>query len=420
MFAEIITIGDEILIGQIVDTNSAWMAEQLNLAGISVKQISSVSDESAHILTALAEAEERADIILITGGLGPTKDDITKKTLCHYFKDKMIFNESVFEQVKEMFVSRGLPLLDANRLQAEVPSLCRVLLNNFGTAPGLWFEKGKKIFVSMPGVPYEMKGIMEEHVLPELRKIFALPVIVHKTILTQGIGESFLAEKIAAWENTLVPDGIRLAYLPRPGQVRLRLSLKGSDMKRTNAVVDKRVTELYDIIPEFIVGMEVFGGDAVSIQRVIGDLLKKQKHTVSFAESCTGGYIAHLVTSVPGSSEYFMGSVVTYANSAKEDLIHVEEILLRSKGAVSEEVAVSMAIGTRKRFKTDFAVSVTGIAGPGGATATKPVGLVWIGIATPKGAYAEKFLFGKDRVRNIERMSRTALDMLRKELKKNI
>lgn len=418
MQVEIITIGDEILIGQIVDTNSAWMAEQLNLAGLTVVQITSISDTPEHIHAALREAEKRAGIILLTGGLGPTRDDVTKSALAVYFKDELILSEPVLKQVEEMFITRGLPMLEVNRKQALIPSRSKVLSNPLGTAPGMWMEERGKIVVSMPGVPYEMKGIMMDHVIPELKRRFKLPHRIHATVLTQGIGESFLAERIAHWEDSLANSGMKLAYLPRPGQVRLRVSATSNDGEKLKESVERKLKELETLIPEFVFGREIYGAGEYTLGNSIGDLIRKSRQTLSVAESCTGGFLAHLITEVSGSSEYFMGSVTAYANEAKMKFLGVSEDSLKQFGAVSEAVACEMASGAKKHFKTDYALSTTGVAGPGGGSELKPVGSVWIGIAGPKEVKAQKFQFGKDRLRNIERMSKAALEMLRKELLK--
>ena len=412
MLAEIITIGDEILIGQIVDTNSAWIAKKLNEIGIEVKQISSVSDSREHIINALREAESRADIVLITGGLGPTKDDITKKTLCEYFNASLRFDDDVYKNIKALFSGFGLKVTELNRMQAEVPDNCTVIHNANGTAPGMWFSpKGRAVFISMPGVPYEMMSMMENEVLPKLTKRFKTPAIVHRTVLTQGIGESFLSEKISDWENRLGEENIKLAYLPSPGIVRLRLSAKGEDKKNLTEKVTKKTEELHAIIPGYI-----FGYDDDELESIIGKLLIERGQTLSTAESCTGGYIAHRITSVSGSSAYYKGSVVSYSNRIKISSLGVSEKTLSKYGAVSEQVAREMAEGVQKKLETDFAIACTGIAGPEGGTAEKPVGTVWIAIATPDKVKTKKFLFGDNRARNIHITAITALNMLRKEI----
>lgn len=416
MNIEIITIGDEILIGQIVDTNSAWIAQQLNLIGASVKQISSVSDDKQHIVEALNEAKDRADVILITGGLGPTKDDITKNTLCEYFSCGLVFNEDVYKDVERMFHARGLEVTALNRKQAEVPDKCKVLRNELGTAAGMWFEEAGKIFVSMPGVPYEMKAMMLGGVLPKLKEKFKMPHIVHKTVLTQGIGESFLSEKINDWEESLKSLNIKLAYLPSPGVVRLRLSTKGSDEKMLIKNVDDKINELRKIVPEYISGMEVYGAEKQGPQHIVGELLTSKNKTLATAESCTGGYIAHLVTTVPGSSRYFLGTVVSYADDVKINLLGVNPDDIKKYGAVSQTVVEQMAVGVRKLIGTDYALATSGIAGPGGATPGKPVGTEWVALATATKVISQQFLFGDDRERNIRKAALAAFEMLRKEM----
>ncbi len=416
MNVEIITIGDEILIGQIVDTNSAFIAQLLNLNGISVKQISSVSDDRAHILKALDEAKSRADIILITGGLGPTKDDITKKTLCEYFKTTMRFDEGAYQDVVNIFATYGKEVTPINRLQADVPAICEVIHNYNGTAPCMWFDVDDKIFVSMPGVPYEMKALMKEQVVPKLRERFKFPSIYHKTILTQGIGESALSEMISDWEDSLAAVEIKLAYLPSPGMVRLRLSTKGEDKNALIRNVEKKIEEVKPLISEFIYGYEIYGVERESLEQMVGKLLKEKKKTVSTAESCTGGYISHLLTKVAGSSEYYIGSVISYAYEIKETELDVPHEIIEKHGAVSQPVVEQMAKAIREKYKTDYAISASGIAGPGGGTEEKPVGTVWVAIATPTKIISEKFLFGANRERNIQKTANVALNMLKKEL----
>jgi nicotinamide-nucleotide amidase len=418
MQVEIITIGDEILIGQIVDTNSAFIGQLLNLNGISIKQISSVSDSREHILNALNEAKSRADIILITGGLGPTKDDITKKTLAEYFKCKMRFDEKAYQDVVALFAQYGKEVTAINRLQAEVPEICEVIRNYNGTAPGMWFDVDGKIFVSMPGVPYEMKAMMKEQVVPKLVSRFKLPAIYHKTVLTQGVGESYLSEMISDWEDSLAAVNIKLAYLPAPGMVRLRLSTKGESKEQLVQQVEKKIEELKQIAGEYIYGYETFGEEKETLEQIIGKTLKEQHKTISTAESCTGGYISHLITKVPGSSEYYMGSVISYSYDIKEQELNVSKDILEKHGAVSQPVVEQMASAIRKKYKTDYSIAASGIAGPGGGTEEKPVGTVWIAIATPDKVISEKFLFGNNRERNIQKTANAALNMLRKILEK--
>lgn len=416
MQVEIITIGDEILIGQIVDTNSAFMGQLLNMNGMSVKQISSVSDNREHIMKALDEAKGRADIILITGGLGPTKDDITKKTLCDYFNTTMRFDEGAYEDVVNIFAAYGKDVTPLNRLQAEVPAICEVIRNKNGTAPGMWFDVDGKVFVSMPGVPYEMKALMKELVIPKLKTRFDFPSIYHKTILTQGIGESTLSELISDWEDSLAADHIKLAYLPAPGMVRLRLSTKGKDAKVLEANVERKIAEVKPMISEYIYGYEIYGEEKESLEQMIGKLLLDKNKTVSTAESCTGGYISHLITRVPGSSQYYTGSVISYAYEIKESELGVLHDVIMKHGAVSQPVVEQMAKAIRERYKTDYSISASGIAGPGGGTEEKPVGTVWIAIATPDKVISEKFQFGTNRERNIQKTANAALMMLKKEL----
>lgn len=409
MRAEIITIGDELLIGQVIDTNSAWMAEQLNLIGIKVAQITSISDNREHILTTLKEASTRADIILTTGGLGPTRDDITKYTLCEFFNTRLVFNQESFENIERIFRQRGYNMTLLNRAQAEIPENCTPLLNVNGTAPGMWFEYEAKIFVSMPGVPFEMKSLMEEHILPRLQAMSS-STIVHRTILTQGVGESFLAAKIEAWETGL-PPFIKLAYLPQPGIVRLRLTGSGPDKAKLESEINASIDALYELISEHI-----FGEGDDTLELIVGKLLKLHGYTLATAESCTGGYISHLITSIPGSSVYFKGSVVAYSNEVKENLLGVSPKTIEKYGAVSEETVFEMAAGIIRHLKVNCAISISGIAGPDGGTPEKPVGTIWICVLTPKGAETRKFTFGEHRGRNIRRAALAALDMLRKQL----
>ena len=407
MKAEIITIGDEILIGQIVDTNSAWMGQQLNLLGIEVYQVTSVHDDHEHILKALAEAEQNSDLILITGGLGPTKDDITKRTLCEYFNTKLVFHPEVLEHVRSLLSSRNVVINQLNQDQALLPENCKVLHNSAGTASGMWFERNNTIFVSMPGVPFEMEAIMTEEVFPRLRKLGITQSIVHKTVLTIGIPESMLAEKIEKWEEAL-PKFIKLAYLPSPMMVKLRLSGYGIDELAIKTEIDKQVKELLMIIPEAVYG---FDNDNMGI--ALGRMLMKQGKTMATAESCTGGSIAQFITSNSGSSAYFKGGVVAYSNEIKSNLLGVPSELIQTVGAVSQEVAESMALGAQKALHTDYAVATTGIAGPDGGTDEKPVGTVWIAVAGPSGVSSKKYIFKHNRERNIIRTTHTALNMLR-------
>ena len=416
MQAEIITIGDEILIGQIVDTNSAFIGQLLNLNGISVKQISSVSDNREHIIKALDEAKERADIILITGGLGPTKDDITKKTLCEYFNTTMRFDETAYQDVVNLFAQYGKTVTPINRLQAEVPAICEVIRNYNGTAPCMWFDVDGKVYISMPGVPYEMKALMKNQIIPKLKSRFKFPFIYHKTALTQGIGESALSELISDWEDSLASLNIKLAYLPAPGMVRLRLSTKGENEAVLHSNVENKIEELKTIISQYIYGYEIFGVENETLEQTVGKLLREKRKTVSTAESCTGGYISHLITKVPGSSEYYIGSVISYSYEIKETELGVSKDILDSQGAVSQPVVEQMAKAIRKKYNTDYSISASGIAGPSGGTKDKPVGTVWVALATPDKVISEKFQFGNHRERNIQKTANAALNMLRKEL----
>ena len=410
MKVEIITIGDEILIGQIVDTNSAWMARKLNEIGVKVERIVTITDRLEDIKSSLADAERRAEVVLVTGGLGPTKDDVTKKALAEYYNCGYTFYPEIADHISALFARFGKEITELNRLQAELPSACKPLQNNQGTAPGMWFEKNETVVVSMPGVPYEMKGIMRDHVIPMITKKFNVPTIIHKTVLTMGMGESWLSEHISEWEDALPPE-IKLAYLPSPGRVRLRLSAYGTDKGLLHSTLQVEVSKVIELIPEL-----VFGYDEDTIESVVGDLLRKKKLTVATAESCTGGLIAHKLTSVAGSSEYFLGSVIAYAYEVKTQSLGVDQTDLVKHGAVSELVVTQMAEGAKKTMKTDYAIAVSGIAGPGGGTAEKPVGTVWIAVAGPRGTHAKKFQFGHDRKRNIEMSANTGLNMLRKEL----
>jgi nicotinamide-nucleotide amidase len=406
MLAEIITIGDEILIGQIVDTNSAWMARELNKIGIRVKQISSVSDDKDHILKALAEAATRAKIVFITGGLGPTKDDITKKTLAEYFGVGFVENKEALENVERIFVKYNRPLLDVNRLQAQVPANCEIILNRNGTAPGMWFNHEGVIYISMPGVPFEMMYMMEGEVIPKIMANFKLPSIIHKTLLTVGEGESFLAERIADIEDEL-PPYIKLAYLPKLGQVRLRLSAFGEDEESLQTQIDVFAGKIIERIGAvFVVDKDI------ALEKAILDKMTEKGLTLSIAESCTGGYISHLFTQHPGSSKVFLGGGVTYSNGLKEHILGVKHQTLEQFGAVSEQTAREMVEGALLNFKSDFAISVTGVAGPDGGTVDKPVGTVWVAVSGFGKLLIKKYTFGNKRQQNIERSAVMALSML--------
>lgn len=406
MQAEIITIGDEILIGQIIDTNSAWIAQQLNSIGIRVKQISSVADYPADILVALTLASGRADLILVTGGLGPTKDDVTKQTLSAYFDCGLRRAPEVLAHVEAIFQRGNRPMLEINRRQADVLEKSDVLFNEMGTAPGMWIMHKEKPYVIMPGVPFEMKHIMQERVLPRLRNLEGRIPVWHHTLLTGGIGESFLAEKIADIEAAL-PSHIHLAYLPKPGLVRLRLTAIGENLEGLKQETQTIADQLKDRIGEHFLADE-----DTTLELLVRDFMQEQELLLSTAESCTGGNIARLITSLPGSSSMFQGGAVTYSNTIKHSVLGVKEETLEQHGAVSEETVREMAIGAKATFHTHYAIAVSGIAGPDGGTPEKPVGLVWIAIAGRDGVVARKYLFGQDRGINIERSSMAALWML--------
>ena len=416
MKAELITIGDEILIGQTVDTNSAWMAKSLKEIGVKIDRITSIADIQEEILIALKEASERNAIILMTGGLGPTKDDITKKTLCKFFNTKLVRNEPILMKIEQFFKERGREILESNRQQADLPEACKILPNDLGTASGMLFEKEGCIFISMPGVPYEMKDLMKKQVIPKLKERFKLPNLYHKTIMTEGIGESFLAEKVKDWEMNLEKEEIKIAYLPSPGVVKVRLS---AESEKPNGVLKEKINHQAAQFKQ-LVGEYVYGEDDISVQEAIGIQLREESYNIATAESCTGGYIAHLLTSVSGSSDYFAGSIVSYANSAKEQLLNVKKEHIEAYGAVSQCVVEQMAIGARETFGVDFAIATSGIAGPTGGSEQKPVGTVWIAIASEEGVYSKKFLFEKNRNRNIRRASLAALSMLRRVLKNQL
>ncbi|MFK5878577.1 MAG: competence/damage-inducible protein A [Flavobacteriaceae bacterium] len=413
MQAEIITIGDEILIGQITDTNSKWMAEELNKIGVSVYQITSVQDDKEHILKAVEEAQANADIVILTGGLGPTKDDITKHTLAEYFDSDLKLNKEIEEHIKELFAKMNYPFTEVNRQQALLPVKCIPLKNDYGTASGMWFEENQKVVVSLPGVPNEMKGLIKEQVLPRIQKKYTLPFIIHKTVLTYGMGESMVAEKIEDWEDSL-PSFIKLAYLPSYGRLRLRLSTKGSDRLILENSLEEEISKLYPLIGNIIIGMD----ETDSIEASVGKLLTDKKQTLATAESCTGGNIAARITSVAGASAYFVGSIISYTAAIKMLELDVPKELIKKHSVVSGKVAEAMAIGIQKKFKTDYAVATTGNAGPTTDETDKTVGVVFIAIATPNGVYSKEFFYGKPRQKVIERTTNKAFEMLRKELVK--
>ncbi len=412
--AEIITIGDEILFGQITDTNTQWIGAELTNIGIRPVRKTSVGDLQEDIISALTEASQRADVIIVTGGLGPTKDDITKHTFCKYFGSELKINEDALALVTEFFAKRGREMTELNIQQAALPTNCTYIPNLWGTAPGMWFEKDNVIYVSLPGVPYEMKSLMEHAILPRLKERFSFNIIQHKIIRTIGIGESFLAETIEHWENAL-PAHIKLAYLPHFGQVKLRLTATGNNQEILDAELKAQVDSLLPLIEDF-----VFGYDADELESVIGKLLIERNATIGTAESCTGGFVASQLTSIPGSSQYFEGSVVSYSNAVKMNILGVSRDTLESFGAVSEQTAREMAEGARKVLNTTYAISTTGIAGPDGGTPEKPVGTVWIACATPTETVTQLLTLRSIRKVNIELTSSYVLNLLRKSILKTV
>ena len=410
MKAHIITIGDELLIGQTIDTNSAWMGAELSKIGFDVFRKTSVHDDHDGIMEILLQVMGKADVVLLTGGLGPTSDDITKKVLCEFFNSRMVMNAEVLSMVEEMMRRRGVAMNERNRLQAEVPEACRVLTNARGTAPGMWFEKEGTIFVSMPGIPHEMQYIMNEHVIPDLKKRFSSQSIIHRNIMTYGAPEARLADMLAGFEQSL-PGFIKLAYLPSYGVIKLRLTATGKDINHLERIVNEQVSKLRNIIPDLI-----FSETEESLESAVGRSLKAGNKGMCTAESCTGGKIASLITGIPGSSAYFRGSVIAYDNSIKEELLNVPADVIAKYGAVSEEVVKMMAEGARRLMKTDFSLATSGIAGPDGGTADKPVGIVWIAVSSARGTVAEKHFFYLDRIANIYRFSYAALNLLRNQI----
>ncbi len=408
--AELLTIGDEILYGQIVDTNSQWMSVELSNVGIQVIRKTTVGDVEHEILTAFAEAEKRADVILITGGLGPTSDDLTKPLLARYFNCAIEIHEEALEEVTAFFKSRGRELTDINRQQAALPVCCEKITNVMGTAPGMWFERNGKVFVSMPGVPHEMKRMMSDIIIPKLQRTFQTPTIIHQMIRTVGIGESFLAEKISSWEKSL-PSHIRLAYLPSLGEVKLRLTAVGDDAAQLRQQTQQYVDSIKPLAGEFI-----FGYDNDPLEAVLGNMLADRKMTLSIAESCTGGYLSQMITSVAGSSRYFLGSIVVYDNRIKVEQLGVAEQTLKDHGAVSEQTVLEMAARVREKFKTDIGVATSGVAGPGGGTDEKPVGTIWIAYADKGKTIARKLQLSKDRSVNIRQTSVAALNLIRQNM----
>ncbi|MDR1585627.1 MAG: CinA family nicotinamide mononucleotide deamidase-related protein [Prevotellaceae bacterium] len=408
--AEIITIGDEILIGQIVDTNSAWMAVELNKSGFELIQITSVHDDEQKIIEALDRAFTHADVVLITGGIGPTKDDITKQSLCKYFDTRLVFNEATLQNILELFAERNIQINELTKAQAMVPEKALIIQNKQGTAPVTWFEKDGKVAVSMPGVPYEMKYVMSGEIIPRLQSHFKTPAVLHKTVQVYGYPESVLALKIAAWENAL-PDFLHLAYLPNYGIIRLRLSGVANDALMLDFALNQQLSSLKEILGNAIIACE-----DIPLEQLTGNILTAQSKTLATAESCTGGNIAHRLTLFPGASAYFKGSVVAYDNAVKTSLLRVEKSVLETQGAVSKEVVEQMADGVRHLLRTDLAVAVSGIAGPSGGTKEKPAGSVWIAACSKDTMISREFHFGTFREQNIQRATQAALVMLKEVL----
>ena len=415
MLAEIITIGDEILIGQIVDTNSAFIAKELNKIGVAVFQITSVQDERLHILQALEDAKERVQVVIVTGGLGPTKDDITKHVFCEFFSDTLVVDEGVLRHVEELFAKyiTSTPISDINRKQALVPSKATVLKNRYGTAPGMWMVSGETVFVSLPGVPFEMKGLLKNEVIPKITSQFKRPYILHKTLVTYGLGESAIADKIEDWENKL-PSFVKLAYLPSLGRVRLRLSAKGADASVLEETIDAEMKKLPPLIGDIMYGFE----DEETLEEVVAKLLIECKMSLATAESCTGGRIAQQLTALPGASAYFKGSIISYATQTKVEVLKVPQALIDRHSVVSAEVARAMAENVRQLLKSDFAIATTGNAGPAKGDSDADIGTVYIAIASAKGVKVEKFSMGNHRVRIVQKTVNKALELLQKEVLK--
>jgi nicotinamide-nucleotide amidase len=412
ILAEIITIGDEILYGQILDTNTQWLSAELDKIGIKTIRKTTIGDVESEILSALAEAEERADLILITGGLGPTNDDITKPSLARYFDSKISIHPKALAEITAMFEKLGKELSELNKQQAALPEKCKMISNSLGTAPGMWFEKKDKIFISMPGVPHEMKAMMSDTIIPKLITNFSPPVIYHKIIKTAGVAEAWLAEKIQPWERNL-PSHIKLAYLPSLGRVRLRLTAIGSNLKQLKEEVNRETKKLLILIDKY-----VYGFDDEKLEEVIGRILSEKNKTMAIAESCTGGHIAHMITSIPGSSDYFKGGLIPYHNDIKINVLGVKKFTIERYGAVSEETVKEMANNIRTLFHTDIGVASSGIAGPGGGTPDKPVGTVWIAYADGKQTITKKLMLAKDRLLNIQYTTVAVLELIRQSLNK--
>lgn len=411
--AEIIAIGDELLIGQTINTNAAWLGEQLNVIGIRVHRSVVISDNRLEIRAALDEASARSNIVIMTGGLGPTKDDITKHTLCEYFDTQLVMNDDALVRITEFFERRGLPMLEVNRQQALVPASCTVIQNIRGTASGMWFERADRVFISMPGVPYEMKGMMEDEVFGKLASFYQRPVIRHRTVLTTGVGESFLANQLSGWEQMLEEHRIALAYLPSPGMVKLRMSSYGEQGRDVESDFRQCEHELHRLV-----GEHIFGYDKDTLQEIVGKLLRERGASLAVAESCTGGTLSRLITSVPGSSDYFLGGVVSYSNAVKRSILAVDAADIEQYNVVSHEVARAMAQGVRARLGSDWAISTTGIAGPGGGTDTHPVGLIYVAVAGSTDCKSIELRLGKRRENNMDMASFVGLNLLRKEILK--
>ncbi len=410
ILAEIVTIGDEILYGQITDTNTQWISAELDKIGVKTVRKSSVGDDPGRIMDMFAEAESRADIILMTGGLGPTKDDLTKKLLVKYFDTELILNEEALKDVESFFIRRGIELTELNRQQAALPANATFVSNKVGTAPGMWFEKNCKVFISMPGVPHEMKWLMENEMIPRLKQHFRTPVIYHKMIKTVGIGESFLAEKIEAWEDHL-PLHIRLAYLPSMGQVKLRLTATGENLATLQDEVQQQINQLLTLVPEHI-----YGYDQDELESVIGQMLIERNLTLATAESCTGGFLGHSITRIPGSSRYYLGGLIPYSNEVKINQLGVKRATIEQFGAVSEETVKEMAENIREKLEASIGVSTSGVAGPDGGTDDKPVGTIWIAFADGQRTVTKKLQLVKDREINIRYTALAVLNLIRQNL----
>jgi nicotinamide-nucleotide amidase len=409
MKAEIVSIGDEILIGQVVNSNASYISEALTGQGITVTRHMTIADDFDDIVQVLMETEKRTDLVILTGGLGPTSDDITKQTLAEYFNCRLVENQEALNRIRGFLSRRNVEMNKLNRAQAMLPDNCIIIPNRYGTASGMWFSRNDTQYLSLPGVPYEMEAMMSGYVLPRLKKQYDLPSIVHKTLLVQGIAESHLAGMLQEFEKTL-PEEIKIAYLPSPGRVRLRLTSSGKDEKTVKALIEKEIDRLLPHIP----GGHFYGFEDEQLERIVGALLRRKKKTLALAESCTGGNIAHMITSVPGSSNYFLGSVVAYADAIKREVLGVKETTLLDHGAVSRQVVEEMATGIRKRYGADYSIATSGIAGPDGGTPEKPVGTTWIAVASEDKIQTALFNLGEHRGRNIQKASMTGLNMLRR------